>query len=166
VAIAAFVVSILAVVASSVAVFFTKRQSDAATRMAELEAERRHQERSPTFTGGIELVNDGQWHRLWLRLTSRERLSRVEVEITEGTGVSFTAGQYGVDPTKTGPILQAHRAGEHGATELAPDERTTWRIQLTEPRSPEIRLAVHSTSGDAQWNTTVPISVPTNPSVW
>ncbi len=72
------------------------------------------------------------------------------MEITEGTGVSFTAGQCGVDATKTGPMLRAHRTGEHGETELAPDERTTWRIQLTEPRSPEIRLAVHSTIGDAQ----------------
>ena len=107
VAIAAFVVSVFAIAVSGLAAFFTKRQSDAATKLADLEAERRHHERTPTFNCGIELVNEGQWYRLWLRLTSRERLARVEVEITEGTGVSFTVGQHGVKTAQGGPALLA-----------------------------------------------------------
>jgi len=166
VAIAAFVVSLFALIVSSTAVLFTKRQSDAAIRTVALDAERRHQERTPTFDGGIELVNDGKWHRLWLRLTSPEALSSVEVEINEGSGVAFTTGQHGVNPTEPAPVLHIYTADEHGATGLAPDERTAWRVQLSASRSPKVRLMVRSVIGDDLWTVPIPVDVPLDPSVW
>jgi len=88
-AFAAVVLSVLALLVAGASAFYTKRQADAAARTATLDAERRYEERTPTFDAWIEPVNGGGWHRLWLRLTSRQDLSAVQVEITEGEGVEF-----------------------------------------------------------------------------
>ncbi len=101
-AFAAVVLSVLALLVAGASAFYTKRQADAAARTATLDAERRYEERTPTFDAWIEPVNGGGWHRLWLRLTSRQDLSAVQVEITEGEGVEFTTGSGDVDLTGRG----------------------------------------------------------------
>jgi len=88
-AVAAFVVSVFAIVIAVVSVLYTRRQAISLQQVAEIEVERRKAERTPAFEGHIEGVNEGGWYRLVLRLTSAEPLSAVAVEITEGRGVSF-----------------------------------------------------------------------------
>lgn len=123
-ALAALVRSVLALLVAGASELYTKRQADAATLTATLDAERRHEERTPTFDAWIEPVNDGTWQRLWLRLTSHQGLSAVEATITEGVGVEFTrsastAWTQGAQP----PVLRASTMDETGAKGPAPDER-------------------------------------------
>ncbi len=165
-ALAALVLSVLALLAAGASAFYTKRQADAAARTATLDAERRYEERTPTFDAWIEPVNDGGWHRLWLRLTSRQGLSAVQVVITEGEGVEFTTGQYGVEPGSRPPVLRATKWGAAGAEGMAPDERTAWAVQFSQSRPSEIRLQVTAVQKESTWDVTVPVKTPTEPNVW
>lgn len=166
-ALAALVLSVLALLAAGASALYTKRQADAATLIATLDAERRHEERTPTFDAWIEPVNDGTWHRLWLRLTSPQGLSAVEATITEGAGVEFTTGQYGVDPGALPPVLHASTMDETGAKGLAPDERTCWQVRFSQsPKPSEFRIRISAAQNDSTWNVTIPVRTPREPTVW
>lgn len=119
-----------------------------------------------TFDAWIEPVNDGGWHRLWLRLTSRQGLSAVQLAVTEGEGVEFTTGQYGVEPGSQPPVLRATKSGEAGAEGMAPDERTAWAVQFSQSRPPEIRLKITAVQKESTWDVTVPVKTPREPNVW
>lgn len=159
-ALAALTIAVLALLVAAASALYTKKQADAAAAAAALEADRRHEERTPTFDAWIEAANEGGWHRLWVRLTSRHALSAVEVQITEGEGVEFTTGQYGVPPGATRPVLRASKWGEAGAEGMAPDARTAWQVTFSESRPPEIRLKIEAAQHENKWSVTVPVSVP------
>ena len=119
-AVAALVISILALAVASVSALFSKRQTSVAERREAVDAGRRHDERTPSFTGDIESVNDGEWYRLWLRLTSTEELAHLQIDITESNGVTFATGQDGV--IANGPSLHAESVGG-----LVSDQAIAWR---------------------------------------
>jgi hypothetical protein len=176
VAVAALVISILAVLLAAVSVFFAKvqadatrkqadaakEQADAATRMVRHDAERRREERTPSFAGEIEQVSGG-WYRLWLRLTSSmEELSAVRVEILDENGVAFTEDQMGVGPAEPSPVLRARVADADGRTRLAPGDRHAWQVRLPSPRPPQVSLRVTATAGETTWTVPVSVDVPTD----
>lgn len=176
-AIAALVISVLALIVAAASAFYAKRQSDsgreqaaAATLTARNDAERRLEERTPSFAGEIEPVNDGRVHHLHLRLTSKEELSAVAVKITEGNGVEFTSSQYGVDPAERPPVLHARAEDADGSPlRLTPNDRVTWRVQLPDPRPPKIWLKVRAAAGEDTWPAVVvAVDVPLDPaaSTW
>lgn len=160
-ALAALILSVLALFMAGASALYTKRQADATTATAALEAERRHDERTPLFDVWIESVSFG--HRLWVRLTSGEALSAVDVEITEGEGVEFSTGQHGVDPGARPPVLHASKWGEAGQEGMAPDERTAWRVMLPQNRPSKIRLKISAVQNESKWNVAVPVAVPPDP---
>lgn len=159
--IVAFAISIIAVVVSLFSVFYVKKQADAQASMARVDAARRREERQPTMVAEVEPVNDGQWHRLWLRLTSAEELSSLEVEIADGHGAQFTTGQRGVPLGVDRPVLHAFSADEEtGAkTGLKPDHSAVWALEL--PEAPQdFRLRVTAAAGHDHWEWVVPVAVP------
>ncbi len=162
-ALAALILSVLALFMAGASALYTKRQADATTATAALEAERRHEERTPLFDVWIEPVNHGQWHRLWVRLTSGEALSSVEVDITEGEGVEFTTGQHGVEPGARPPVLHASKRGDAGQEGMAPDERAAWRVMLPQNRPAKIRLKISAVQNESKWNVAVAVTVPPDP---
>ncbi len=163
---AALVLSVLALLAAGASAFYTKRQAEAVARTVTLDAERRYEERTPTFDAWIDPVYGGGWHRLWLRLTSREGLSAVQLAVTEREGFEFTTGQYGVELGAQPPVLRATKRGKAGAEGMAPDERTAWEVQFSQSRPPEIRLKITAVQEEFTWNVTVPVKTPTEPTVW
>ncbi len=153
-AVAAFVVSVFAIVIAVVSVLYTRRQAISSQQVAEIEVERRKAERTPAFEGHIEGVNEGGWYRLVLRLTSAEPLSAVAVEITEGRGVSFTTGQHGVDQSGASPGNAQHRG------HLAPGGTAVWRVAFAEGRVPVMRLHVTARIAGDEWPVLVTVQVP------
>ncbi len=160
-AVAALVISILALAVASVSALFSKRQTSVAERREAVDAGRRHDERTPSFTGDIESVNDGEWYRLWLRLTSTEELAHLQIDITESNGVTFATGQDGV--IANGPSLHAESVGG-----LVSDQAIAWRVQLPENRPQSIRLRVHAYTTDDNWPVPVLVEIPPSlaDSVW
>ena len=153
-AVAALAVSLVALVMAALSVVYTRRQTISAQQVAKIDVERRKTERTPTFAGHIEDVNEGGWHRLVLRLTSAESLPGVAVEITEGRGVAFTTGQYGVDQSGASPGKAQH------AEALTPDSTAVWRIALAEDRAPVVRLSVTTRIDGDEWTVPVAVTVP------
>jgi len=155
-AIAAFAVSVVAVVIAVLSAVYTRQQAISVQRLAKIEVERRKAERTPAFVGHIEEVNEGGWYRLVLRLTSAEPLPGVSVEITEGRGVSFMTGQYGVDQSGASP------GSAQWNERLAPDSTAVWRVALAEDRASVVRLNVTARVGGDEWPVAVVVPVPPN----
>ena len=108
--IAAFVISVLALLVAAGSGIYARRSAIAAKEVAAIEAARHHKERAPTFEAEIESVNDGGWFRLWLRVTSAEPLDGIEVMLDADDGIIFTSGQAGVD-TNTPTCMRKCRRG-------------------------------------------------------
>jgi len=130
VAVAALVVAIFSLLVSGAAGIYTKRQADAVRITASNDTARRHEERTPAFEPKLVPKNDGQWYDLTLRLTSGKSVTSLELEIIDGHGLSFVAGQLGVDPSTPGIILQARAEG---------------------PRGPEVSTQTTSFHGGCSW---------------
>lgn len=116
--------------------------------------DRRREERGPCFLGGIEPMNDGAWHRLWLELNSTEPLTSLMAELVRGAGVAFTSGQDGVDPA--GPPTTARWDAP-----LAAGHRATWRVALEEDdRAKETLVRATCWRGKESWTVLVMVQVP------
>jgi hypothetical protein len=161
-AVAALVIAVLALIASGLSVAYTKRQADAARDVADIERARHLAERTPRFDARIEAVNDGGWHRLWLRLVSGESLNKVEAEIVGSGGITFSPGQSGVDPEQSAPTLATVQ------DELASQAETAWMLVLPDTRPARLRLLVHAAAGHDSWDVPVEVEVPPDVahSVW
>lgn len=152
-AIAALIVSILAMLVAGGSLVYTRRQAVDTSRLAKIESERHHREREPVLYGWIESMNNGGWYRLWLRLDSKEQLSSLRVEIVEGAGVTFPPSQNGVDPSGKRPLAATW-------SKLDPVESACWMVELAEERSSQIRLRAETTSDGGEWTVSVPVEVP------
>jgi hypothetical protein len=151
--IAAFVISVLAIVVSGLSVVYVRSQALSAKGLAGIERARHHDERTPRFEAEIEAVSGG-WFRLWLRLTSSEALTSLEVDADESSGITFTSGQQGVDPSGSSPLRATAMTG------LVPDAREAWRISLPAKRPEQMRLLVRAQAGDDRWDVPVLVAVP------
>ena len=155
---AAFVVAVLALVVSAWAAHSAFRSSRAAREVAERDADRRHEERTPSWTFTVANARHVDDPRLLAgRLTSSESVDTVEVTITEG-GVLFAGGQEGVIVVSTvatrGPV-----AGGAAAV---------WRVTVASGPTRTVRLSVRSTrAGDQPWDTVETLEVPGDTlSIW
>lgn len=152
--VAALVVSIVALIIALISVVYTRQQAQANKKIAQIEQDRRHEERTPKFTAWIEDM--GSWKRLWLRLESPRSLTRLVGTLVEAEGVSFTHSQNGVDPSSPAPIKSASwdKLLEHG-------ESACWSIAFEDDYAdkPILRVRCYSDDGD-EWTVSVPFDPP------
>ena len=160
--VAAFVMSVLAIVVSGVSVVYVRSQAMAATEISDIERSRHLAERTPRFGAEVESMNDGGWFRLWLRLTSDQAMDEVEVTLDQDAGITFTSGQEGVDP--------ADRSHLHAKvpSKLGQRERTAWGVALRKERPRQTTLLVQAQAGRDSWSTSLVVALPSDPanSVW
>jgi hypothetical protein len=152
-AVAALIISILALAVALASTAYTRKQASEAERIRIIEDARRHEERQPVLRGWIESVNGGGWHRLWLQLESSEPLSRLKAEITADVGVLFTPSQTGVD----------HRGYSNNAAWDRPLDTgacACWRVELAEDRAERLQLRVTCSRGEDLWTVLVVVDVP------
>ena len=152
--IAAFVISVLALLVAAASGIYARHSALSAREVAEIEVARHRKEREPRFEVEIESVNEGGWHRLWLRLTSDEPLDGIEVTLDAQDGITFTSSQAGVDPND--------RSHLHAKVPKRLDhrERAAWRVSLPEQRPRQATLLVSARLGHDSWNVPVHVDVP------
>ncbi|MFJ6671729.1 hypothetical protein ACIQMJ_11530 [Actinosynnema sp. NPDC091369] len=152
--VAAFVVSVVALLLSLVSIMYTRQQAHAGKQVARIEAERRLEERTPKFTAWVESM--GGWQRLWLRLETSEPLTRLVCTLVEAKGVSFTHSQNGVDPSSPAPIKNASwdKVLEHG-------ESACWSVAFEDNRTdkPTLRIRCYAEDG-SEWSVTISFEIP------
>lgn len=150
-AIAALVISIFSLLAATASAFY-------AWKIASIERDRQHEEKTPTFKGFIETKNPQgtvHWYTLNLRLESASPLTGIKAIITEGNGIWFWRGVKGVDPSEPMPVRTATWDA------MTQGEVALWRVELEPERDEEIRvLVICKGSDDAEWTTLVPVKIP------
>jgi hypothetical protein len=160
VVIASFVVSTVALAIAIVSAGYTRIQGLETRKLREIEASRRHEERTPELTGEVEAVNSGGWYRLWLTLDSPWSLSQLEVRIIETQGISFSTTQDGVAPLNARP-LDAVRSELFNQ-----GERHSWAVEydpVTGPSKMRLRIACHGSDdngAEAAWTVLLDIDLP------
>ncbi|MFF4592441.1 hypothetical protein [Amycolatopsis sp. NPDC001319] len=167
--VAAFVVSIVALLVAGLSVFYTKQQAAAATKTAQLEAARRHDEEQPALTDGeVQPKNQGGWYRLHFRILHSPALARVEAEIVDTRGVSFRQGVDGVPPRREGRALDAFYVPEFNRVankeSLGTGDALYWVLEFEEERDKiiHIRLTCHAIDG-RKWTIHRQVASPRKP---
>jgi hypothetical protein len=162
VVIAAFVVSVVALIIALVSAGYTRLQGVETRRLRQIEASRRQEERTPRLAGEVESVNDGGWFRLWLTLESTTPLLGLAVRIVQGEGVSFTSGQNGVAPMQAHPLDAVYDKTEP----FTQGNRHAWAIEFDPEHGPS-RMRVRVTcrglddnGDDVTWPVLVDIDLP------
>lgn len=157
----ALIISSLALLAAGVSSWFTCQQAQAAKRTLSIEAERRHDERTPQFHTRVEDV-DG-WHWLRLSLRSTGDLAHLSCELIEARGIEYGRSQNGVDPAAPSPAMVAV-----WEETLHQGDSAWWRVLLEDDHATEFRLRINCQGdGDEQWTVTVPVTAPPpGPQVW
>ena len=131
-AIAAFVVSIFAVLVSLTAAYIAWLQ-------VKVVRSQLHDQRAPKFNCYVEDM--GTWMRLVLRLATPVPLSSVQATILGGGGLQFTPSQNGVLSSKGGPIQTASWSAEHSQQgTLTAGDRAMWRVAFNGPIPEEVHL--------------------------
>lgn len=158
----AFVLSCFALPISVVSLVFVWRrdQRDKARRTDEekrhaWEQERRHRDRTPKLHGGIEPMNEGAWHRLWVELDSGESLTSLRVELPDDAGLQFTPSQNGVGSDAVLAVADWN--------DLATTGRAVWRIEQIVERKRTVRVVGRCRIGDDEWPVPVDIQTPSAP---
>jgi hypothetical protein len=173
--VAAFIVSIVAVLVSAGSVFYARRldqsaraieksaskAADAASNSADaaymsmwIESDRHHRERRPRLTARFAWLQDDLW-QLHITLHIEDSpLSDMTVDLLEGQWIVFKPGSRGVPPPAVdgGQTLRAVKPGMFGA-DLLPGESLTW-LAVRQPISPGvIRMNVRcvSSNGGEEW---------------
>jgi hypothetical protein len=170
VTIAAFIVSILALITAGASVLYTRRQAVAAATTARIESHRHHKELTPEIDAG-EIEDRGGWYRLRFQIEKSAPLAKVEAEMVETDGVSFRGGTNGVTPLQAGLPSRAEYLPEFASEHF--DQLTTgsslyWIIDLADNRSLnlQLRLTCHGLNHE-KWTLYRSIPVPQPPSqVW
>jgi len=163
VAVAALGISVIALVIAVASAKYTRDQAVESRKMRQIEAERRHQERTPEFAAEVEPVNDGAWFRLWLTLDGATPLHRIEAHLLDPEGASFTTGQDGV---AAGNARPQDAVGDFPDGLLSGD-RHCWRIELGKDPSAgttvRVRVRCHGRNADGDpvaWTVLAQADVP------
>lgn len=150
------IIAIVALIVSVASAVFACWQAVEARRVRQIEGGRRHEERTPTFHVEVERVNGGQWHRLWVILTSGEALDSLAVTILDPQLAWFPSGQAGVEP---GPDSK-HASWGH----VAPGVRdVAFRVEWEDDDSHLLRLALRSTRAAETWDVHSEVELPAKP---
>src|SRR5215813_6269745 len=145
-ALAALVLSVVAIAVSAVSVWYTRVSADAAMAVRAIEAGRRLGERRPRLSGNVGRI--GSTYRLTVTLESDEPLAAMDVRIPYEAGgslqgVSFAPNISGVYPVSSGQ--RAYRAfacdplsGEPSG--LRPRDTAIWKVEVDDKRADTLRL--------------------------
>jgi hypothetical protein len=102
-ALAALIVSVVALLVSGVSAFYTRRQAGAETESTAIERRRHHAERAPDLSADCEDVNGDQaFLRLRVSNDSDEPIDRLEVELPSRSPMTFPLGLTGVPADSDG----------------------------------------------------------------
>ncbi|MFI5584451.1 hypothetical protein ACIA5G_05425 [Amycolatopsis sp. NPDC051758] len=166
-ALAALIVSILALLAAGASAYYGRQQAAAAEAAAESAAvsaqaasdtarvdnDRRHEERAPKISPG-ELRDHGSGtHILHFRLLDSPELIRVDAEIVDSHGINFRPGTDGTAPA--GHPVKAFYLPEFdyppGRLRLTTGDGIYWPVELDDVRSNQIhiRLTCHTVDDEA-----------------
>ncbi|WP_062982924.1 hypothetical protein [Nocardia anaemiae] len=117
-----------------------------------------HEARTPDWRPTFEPEGDV----LCLRLLSNHPLETVTATIVDGTGVSFSTSQGGVDPGAASPVLQATWGP------IEPADKAAWRLALKKGHARLLHLRVRGTSSTGEsWDRHVEVELPAEPwAVW
>jgi hypothetical protein len=153
-AIAALIISILALLTAGASALYTKQQAQAARQTTAIERERRHEERTPRFDARVESVSG--WFRLWLRLDTTRPIARLTCRLVEADGITFGHSQNGVAPDAPAPIKEAS-----WSETLEQGDSACWKVELEDEHQTDVRLRVQCRDQQGEeWQVTVPLSVP------
>jgi hypothetical protein len=151
---AAVLIAALALVVSLGSVVFAKRSVDEARVMRTIESQRRHAERTPALDAQVDEMNHGQWHCLWLILTTAEPLDSVRADILDEPDVWFADGQTGVQPG-----VGRTRRAFWGALPVGKRE-AAWRIAIDKTAPHSIRLLLTCSIGHEEWPIVLTVDLP------
>jgi hypothetical protein len=161
VVVAAFIVSILAMLAAAASGFYAHRQAKAAIEMVEaanatlkIEQDKRLEERTPEFVSWIEYIDPPRQHRLHLYLASPRPLSALQAKIVPGQGVSFLGGEGESDSDMIGIArLEARTSVDR-------------EVRVEQNYSEPMRLEVSCTGDEPKENwPSIPVDVPLFPNL-
>lgn len=150
------IVAVVALLVSVASAVFARRQAVETRRLREIEQRRHHGERRPSFNLEVEAVNDGQWHRLWVILTTPEALDSLEVTILDPQLIWFRSGQRGVEPGLDRKVA-AWGSVEPGVRTVA------WRIASEDDDGHCVRLGIRATQGAESWSLQEEVELPAKP---
>ena len=147
-ALAALIVSVLALLVAAAAALFAKRQSDSTSRLETFEAARRHDELSPQLVArAVPATEHRQWPSLELESRGPHDLDSVTLKL-----LGPLAGE-----SPVGTLIDSRNGAltdelELGALSVA-GRPAVVRIQLEDEdtRGETVRLFVTSTRGKEQW---------------
>ena len=152
---AALVVAVASAIVSVLAWRTARHSVTEARRLADIEADRRHDERKPDFVPTIEGVNSGAWYRLVVRLVSDDPVDRIDVRIIDSTSLEFVSRSTDVNSIEdTHTARRLSRLHPH-TTEAA------WRVRFdNQDRGRTAAIAITAWINDEHWNLTVPAEFP------
>lgn len=168
-AVAALVLSVVAIVVSAASVWYTRMSADAATGVRAIEAGRRLAERRPRLSGNVGRI--GSTYRLTVTLESDEPLAAMDVRIPYEAGgslqgVSFALNIHGVYPVSPGQ--RAYRgfacdllSGEPSG--LQPRDTAIWKVEVENKRADTLRLEATCRGEAGEVWDTVLIQAPVDP---
>jgi hypothetical protein len=136
-AVAALVISIVAVLVAGASAFYARQSVAVDAGSLEIERSRRLQERRPRLSGIIKFDLTTGKYMLGVTLHSDEPLAGLEVRIPAGQGVAFRQDpNSGVVPAEPGEV--ALRAS--APSRIAPRHEETWPVDLQKTDLPPVRL--------------------------
>jgi len=157
-AIASLAFSIFALLAAGASALYARKQARMTRLLAQDDAARRLEERTPTIGLEVESVNKGASHRLWLRLLDNGPLTDATVEILEPVHVRFKQGTAGVDRGSD----MTYRVGHTGA--LLTGDDFAWRIEWSDKDETPTRMRLKITCRGSRpaevWLMTRAVDVP------
>jgi hypothetical protein len=151
-AVASFIVAIVALVVALASAVFTRQQASAAEESLRIERRRRHEERRPRLTGKVDSPGGGHSYQLRVTLDADScPLTRMEVAIRMGYGVSFTSDD---------------KYDKHESAGLLPGESTQWSVDVADKHESAVWVdatcyAEGKGEGEDHW--TLPIEAKISP---
>jgi hypothetical protein len=169
-AVAALVISIVALLASVASAIYTRTNAVAMKGVHKIERERRLQERRPRLAGVIQVgsppgagsAGDGT---LKVTLESDEPLGGLEVAIEPGCGVSFSKHAHGAREAPKGEPALTGFAYDHDGNHagVRAHDSMSWAVEILEDRKARRLDAVCHGAGGEKWSVVVDAPVKPNP---
>lgn len=169
VAVAALMISIIAVLLTGAGLVYAHQQASAAKSQARLLKDQQLDLRTPVFEPEIE--DRGSWHRLVVRLTSQWPLVAIRVTLLGDNNLQFSDSQNGVQPGTPAPRKTATWNNNHPEQGgLHPGDTAVWRIDLgdeqrqdTRPEQLSLRIECAGGTDEERWTVHTVVAVPEDP---
>jgi hypothetical protein len=131
----------------------SQASANEARRLADIEAERRHDERRPDLQCEIESMSNDTWHRLVVTLTSADPVDGLDLRLEGKDNLRFELAQTGV--------ASDGRSATRSERLLPHTRDASWRVSFDESdRGKKGAATVSVRSGDETWTQTLPVALP------